>query len=456
MTVGRSYWIGAFLVAVALCALGGLAIVRAVATPQLRELQAQISKIRRSGEPIEPKDVAASCPIPHAEMERATEWMKLATLAEPTGKFTDDAKPLPFVGELEVKDDAFDGPMAHELREKGHAFLRKHQAPISLAHELARNPGPVAFPYRFEDGFDSKFPWVQALRALNRLLAMECRLRAVEGDVEGSQSSWHTMVALCESLRPRTCGVSCGVVEAVRQSMLRLAIEQVGFQINRHSLSDEQLRIIQTRLSDVRPEDDIRRVLLGERIIGLVAFQHPDQLFGSDTPIRTPQANLAVNAGDCLFFFSAIRDLFAASELPYPECRREAKKQLDAALQKARQTEVSDNSPFPGSAMMLPGAAVLSIEGAAPTIALRDIAIVSVACRRFSHAEGRLPTSLEELVPTYLVAVPSDPFTGDSLLTKLSQEGILVYSVGKNETDEGGENDFNNGDISWRVYLPRH
>lgn len=61
---------------------------------------------------------------------------------------------------------------------------------------------------------------------------------------------------------------------------------------------------------------------------------------------------------------------------------------------------------------------------------------VAVAFRAFSLAEARAPATLEELVPLYLPAVPTDPFDGAPL--RYDPERRLVYSIGVNGTDDGG------------------
>jgi hypothetical protein len=45
-------------------------------------------------------------------------------------------------------------------------------------------------------------------------------------------------------------------------------------------------------------------------------------------------------------------------------------------------------------------------------------AYVALAVERYRLAFGRLPDTLVDLVPTYLEAVPKDPFDGDELRYK--------------------------------------
>jgi len=61
---------------------------------------------------------------------------------------------------------------------------------------------------------------------------------------------------------------------------------------------------------------------------------------------------------------------------------------------------------------------------------------LAVACNRFERKKGRWPETLDELVPAYLEAVPTDPFDGEPF--RYSAEKGIVYSVGANLTDEGG------------------
>lgn len=59
-----------------------------------------------------------------------------------------------------------------------------------------------------------------------------------------------------------------------------------------------------------------------------------------------------------------------------------------------------------------------------------------MAIRLHERQHGRRPASLAELVPAILPELPRDPFTGEPFRYS-SSEGT-VYSVGRNQRDEGG------------------
>ena len=63
---------------------------------------------------------------------------------------------------------------------------------------------------------------------------------------------------------------------------------------------------------------------------------------------------------------------------------------------------------------------------------------VAVAAERFRLDTGRLPMLIDELVPTYLNMIPSDPFDGNPMRYAETGQGVVIYSVGENLADDGG------------------
>jgi hypothetical protein len=67
-----------------------------------------------------------------------------------------------------------------------------------------------------------------------------------------------------------------------------------------------------------------------------------------------------------------------------------------------------------------------------------ECAIAALASEKFRLDHGRLPASLDELVPAYLPSSPVDPFDGKPLRLAKTDQGIVIYSVDENGTDDGG------------------
>ena len=70
-------------------------------------------------------------------------------------------------------------------------------------------------------------------------------------------------------------------------------------------------------------------------------------------------------------------------------------------------------------------------------IASQSLQNVEIALSLYRIDKGALPKTLNELVPSYLDKVPTDPFDGGEL--RYDVERKLVYSVGRNCADDGGD-----------------
>ena len=57
---------------------------------------------------------------------------------------------------------------------------------------------------------------------------------------------------------------------------------------------------------------------------------------------------------------------------------------------------------------------------------------------RFRLNTGRLPTSPDEMVSDYLDEWPMDPFDGQPMRFAINDDGIVIYSVNDDATDDGG------------------
>lgn len=65
--------------------------------------------------------------------------------------------------------------------------------------------------------------------------------------------------------------------------------------------------------------------------------------------------------------------------------------------------------------------------------------VAAIACERYRLKHGRWPASLAALAPEFLSAVPLDPFDGQPLRLKRLPDGIVIYSIGADRTDDGGD-----------------
>ena len=88
-----------------------------------------------------------------------------------------------------------------------------------------------------------------------------------------------------------------------------------------------------------------------------------------------------------------------------------------------------------------------------------DLARTAIALERYRRAHGGYPESLDALAPQFIEILPHDVINGQPLHYRRTGDGqFLLYSVGWNETDDGGEVgltksgvvDRDTGDWVWR------
>ncbi len=276
-------------------------------------------------------------------------------------------------------------------------------------------------------------------RAAQRLLAIRSLLSCVEED---GYAAGKAIVCLLKMLRvSRTEQVL--IADLVRMSGLRLASRTLEHVLEWGEVSEPLLKEIQTLYAQEMPAIQLRNTLVAERVFSLVLYQN---IIGSTrgyepVPVNQGQeANFPVlpDVGFCqrpwframvVSYLRNVARLIAALEKPFPQ-----------ALTRAEQIcEKWAKEKFVPLSSILAQAMERFFEHAATCEAEARSAIVGIAVKRYLTAQGTLPASLAELVPTYLSEVPLDPFTGDSLLYRREGRGFVIYSVGQNRMDDGGD-----------------
>ena len=70
----------------------------------------------------------------------------------------------------------------------------------------------------------------------------------------------------------------------------------------------------------------------------------------------------------------------------------------------------------------------------------REALLTVLAVKRYEKEKGGYPAGLDELVEAdYLKKLPMDPYSDGPLVYRRTESGFLLYSLGTNLTDEGGE-----------------
>ncbi len=87
--------------------------------------------------------------------------------------------------------------------------------------------------------------------------------------------------------------------------------------------------------------------------------------------------------------------------------------------------------------------------------ALNNMLLVTLALRAYRLERGAYPTSLSHLVPAYLPSMPMDPFSdGQPLKYRLAGGNPLLYSIGPDGLDNGGQPLSTKAQAAWRNDYP--
>jgi len=74
------------------------------------------------------------------------------------------------------------------------------------------------------------------------------------------------------------------------------------------------------------------------------------------------------------------------------------------------------------------------------TQAMANLTTTALALQRHQLAHGEYPSSLDQLTPAFLAAIPRDPFDGEPLrYRKLDSQSFLLYAVGIDGGDDHGD-----------------
>jgi hypothetical protein len=71
------------------------------------------------------------------------------------------------------------------------------------------------------------------------------------------------------------------------------------------------------------------------------------------------------------------------------------------------------------------------------TLAFLRCGIAAVAAERYRLSHNRWPDRLDDLVPAYLSKMPIDPFDGQPIRCRRLKDGVIVYTVGEDQDEDG-------------------
>jgi hypothetical protein len=295
-------------------------------------------------------------------------------------------------------------------------------------------------------------PHLAHLRHLSLVLALRASAHLEMGRGNEAFHDAKLLFDLAETIRLEPFLIS---------SLVRIACLQNGIQVlweglQGHQWSEPQLREWQSRLRALDLLEDNVRALNGERFAAQWLFDllRTNRRTPADSePILDWDNSLQGPARLLLWIYP--RGWAYMEQLNYDRLVRAFHlaaidpKSRRAYVGVVRKNEQELENLFRGglkavlrrnyfAATFLPALSGVHVRTAAAQSAI-DQAVIACALERYRLANGRFPDSLDALAPEFLEVIPHDIITGEPLKYRRNPDGgFILYSVGWNETDDGG------------------
>jgi len=298
--------------------------------------------------------------------------------------------------------------------------------------------------------FNILMPHLAGLRGLSRLMVIEGHLREHEGRVKEALDAYLVVFrAGRHSRRERTL-----IAGLVGIALHAIATEAVTDCLARHDVGGDVLEGLAGELAGAdSPVRDRSTWIAGERAMGLqvarmspaelvaleggaLAWSESERAFADSRACRIVWPDRTI----CRDFESFYDKLGRLAQMPTWEA-------ADALEGFDEDTWFKDWNVL--AWMLAP--AISRAMGEYTRAAVRHDALrINVALRRFRAETGEYPETLDELAPAYLEELPPDPFTGEPFHYVHEDGGWLLYSVGRDRDDDGGQkDDYDEGDIAY-------
>jgi hypothetical protein len=337
--------------------------------------------------------------------------------------------------------------------------LTRAAAALAEARKVADLPhGRYSFRYTPKDNLSASPLHAIATHPLATLLAYDVLLRAHDRDVEGALTSCRAILNTTRALGDEPLPYSM----SQRMLLDHLALEKMERTLAQGEPSEASLAAAQQLLEDeavqplfliaARGARGMQDTALGALQDGEVSINQLWHLLGlGKTPfasgwdemmMRTQSVKTARTA--LLRFNNEIVDI----------AKRPAEEQR-LLLQQLAKTQ----SQLPRLVQDAPSDVVDLADLWHLNLAWMRTAIVMVAVERYRRAHQHWPESFTDLVPIYVATVPTDPYDGAPVRFRRFAEGVVVYSVGEDSQDNGGNVGLTwkpGTDTGWRLWDVQH
>lgn len=377
----------------------------------IKSLDTELAALRSTGMPAEARDVNAFYVVPAGVADTTELWVNAIKVVE-LAKIGARGRTLPIIGSG-TSPIPLPGQPWIEL-EASRALLGECATELQAVRKAAAAGGQGRFPVDFSAGSSTPLPHAQEARQVARLLDLDAWVSAHDGKGAQALEDVRAIFALSEALRGEPLFIS----QLVRIAVYAVACDTAARLMPHCSWNESDLTSLQSAVQSARFKDEMARACCGERAMCVTELD--STLSGSLPP---------ENARAMLRLFEQAIDSYSDS---WPEVL-------------ARQQELTaEANRLKGLSEALPSMEQAAIAGARATARQRCLA-AAIAVERYRLQNNQWPQSLSEVKGLFAPGPGAttenliDPFDGKPLRYKVEEKRFVIYSVGINQADDGGD-----------------
>ena len=344
--------------------------------------------------------------------------------------------------------------------------LGKFEPEIQQLREAAAARPHSRFPiqYGHQPSWEILLPHLSHLKGLTTLMCIRATAELEAGKGHAARDDLNLAMRFSDSVSNEPILID----HLVRLATLGIDLQALREGLAQHAWSDAELQEFETHLRGINLLAEYKFCMRGERALCIEGLDYlrrngmnAKSLGYMDDDGRARSAGGFGFMASGFFYqnmltISRMHDEYTLNAVNQKEHRvhPEFCDHFVAAVEKLPRT------PYTLFARMLLPAVEKAVPKSARMQFYLDAARVGCAIERYRLANGRLPQTLQELSPAYLTSLPNDLMDGRPLKYKPDDKsGYILYSVGWNGTDDGGqlalknkkdgEVDTANGDWVW-------
>jgi hypothetical protein len=341
-------------------------------------------------------------------------------------------------------------------------------AEIRLASRLPYSRFPLT--YEMTAPFNILLPHLAAVKSCAQAVGLRALAELQNGQGEQAAADVRLALYLSGAIRTEPFLIS----HLVRIAIMNIALQPIYEGLAEHKWSDAQLVELDAELAKLNFLADYKLSVRGEMGMqsGVIEYlrRQPDQILNlsaenySGKTLPFPARAIWQLIPGSFFYQNRLNCARMTVEFYVPLADENQETVSPSAVRRADEVLRADTkktTPYNILEKMLLPALGNAVEKFARAQASVDLGRTAIALERYRLAHGNFPESLDALAPQFIEKIPHDVIGGQPLHYRRTDDGqFILYSVGWNETDDGGvvilgkgkilDADINQGDWVWR------